>query len=404
LDLKVTVAGAGLAGLSAADELRRAGAEVVVLEARERVGGRVWSRELDNGAIIEMGAEYVLPGNTAVRELAGRLGLELCDKGMAYGRREPRGGTPTSHEEMAAAVPAIESALDGAPRELSAQQFLDALDIAPGVREALLARVEISSASPAAEVAARDLAGSAHVDDEPAPSVAGGNQRLALALADALGSAVRLGAAVERIQWREAGVRVSAGGDELDADACVVALPASVLSRVSFEPRLPESHAEGFAAVRYGDAAKLFVPLTAPAPPSAVMSVPERYWTWTARGQGGEVQPVVNAFAGSARALERLDVGAGPERWLDSVTRLRAELALDPEGVLLSTWADDPWVEAAYSTSSPPELAALAAAPVGPLAFAGEHLGGVHAALMEGAIRSGVAAARALLARNVSEV
>jgi monoamine oxidase len=397
--LKVAVAGAGLAGLSAADELQRAGAQVVVLEARERVGGRVWSRRLSGGAVIEMGAEYILPGNTAVRELAARLGLELLDKGMAYGRREPRGGTPTSHEEMAAAVPSIERALDGAPPELSAQEFLDGLDIDPGVREALLARVEISSASPAAEVAARDLAGIAHVDDEPAPSVAGGNQGLALGLAERLGDAVRLASPVERIVWREGGVRLSAGGAELDADACVVAVPASVLGRIRFEPALPQSHAGAFAAVRYGDAAKVFVPLAAPAPPSAVMSVPERYWSWTARGASGEVQPVVSAFAGSAPALERLELARGPERWLDSLTRLRADLALEPAGAVLSTWADDPWVEAAYSTSPPPELAGLAAAPLGPLAFAGEHLGGAHAALMEGAIRSGATAARALLAR-----
>ena len=92
-------------------------------------------------------------------------------------------------------------------------------------------------------------------------------------------------------------------------------------------------------------------------------------------------------------------MAAGPERWLASLTRLRGDLVLDPDGALLSTWADDPWVEAAYSTSPPPELAELAAEPLGPLAFAGEHLGGVHAALMEGAIRSGAHAARGLVAR-----
>jgi monoamine oxidase len=398
--LRVAVAGAGLAGLSAADELRRAGAEVTVFEARERVGGRVWSRRLDNGAVVEMGAEYILPGNTAVRELAARFGLGLWDKGMAYGRRDPRGGAATSHEQMAAAVREIERALADVRAGVSAQEFLDGLDIGGGVREALLARVEISSASPATEVAARDLAGIAHVDEEPAPSVAGGNQGLALGLTAELGDAVRLSSPVERIEWSSSGVRVRAAGAELDADACVVAVPASVLGRIHFEPVLPEGHARAFASVRYGHAAKLFVPLSAPAPPTAVMSVPERYWTWTARGQGGEVQPVLSAFAGSAPALERLAVSTGAERWLASLTRLRGELALDTAGALLSTWADDPWVQAAYSTSPPPELAALAAEPLGPLAFAGEHLGGVHAALMEGAIRSGTSAARGLLASS----
>jgi monoamine oxidase len=61
--VKAAVVGAGLAGLTAARELHRAGADVVVLEARDRVGGRVWSQELANGAIVERGAEFLLPGN-----------------------------------------------------------------------------------------------------------------------------------------------------------------------------------------------------------------------------------------------------------------------------------------------------------------------------------------------------
>ncbi len=398
--MRVVVAGAGLAGLCAADELRRAGAEVTVFEARDRVGGRVWSGVLDNGSVIEMGAEFILPGNTAVRELAARLGLELWDKGMAYGHREPRGGDGTSHEAMAEAVTGIEPALADAAGELSAQEFLTGLDLDAGTREALLARVEISSASPAAEVAARELAGIAHVDDEPAPSVAGGNQGLALLLAAELGDAVMLSSPVERIEWDTSGARVRAAGGELDVDACVVAVPASVLDRIHFEPGLPPGHVRGFESIRYGHAAKLFVPLTSDAPLSAVMSVPERYWTWTANGQGGAVQPVVTAFAGSAPALERLGVGAGPERWLGSLAHLRDDLDIDPKGAVLSLWSDDPWVRAAYSASPPPEVAELAETPLGPLVFAGEHLGGDHAALMEGAIRSGTRAAQLLLARG----
>jgi monoamine oxidase len=395
--MRVAVAGAGLAGLAAAYELQRAGAEVVVLEARDRVGGRVWSRRLENGAVVEMGAEFLLPGNTAVRELAAELGLGLWDKGMRYGSREPRGGLGTTAEEVEAAAGVLGAALRSAPPELSARRFLDRLDIPPGAREALVARVEISSANSADEVAARDLAGIAHVDREPAPSIAGGNQGLAVALARELGEAVRLCSPVQSVQHSSRHVRVVAAGSELGADACVVAVPASVLDGIAFDPPLPDHLSGALRAVRYGHAAKLFVPLRRPAPPSAVMSVPDRYWTWTATGDGEEVQPVVSAFAGSAAALERLEVANGPERWLGLVAELRPDLELDTNLALLSTWADDPWARAAYSTSPPHDLPGTFARPAGPLAFAGEHLGGEFAALMEGAIRSGRSAARALL-------
>ncbi len=393
--MRAVVVGAGLAGLVAADELQRGGVEVVVLEARSRVGGRVWSRELPNGAVVEMGAEFILPGNTAVRELVDRFGLGLWDKGMRYGHRDPRGGIGTTHEELAAAVAKAEAALNGAG-DASARDFLESLDISAGAREAILARVEISSANSADRVAAVDLAGIAHIDDEPAPSIAGGNQRLPLALAEELGEAVRLDDPVTRVEWGER-VRVLSRTGELEADVCVIAVPASVLDRIAFEPALPEPLSGAFGMVAYGHAAKLFVPLRAPARPSAVMSVPDRYWSWTATGNGGAPQPVVSAFSGSKPALDALAVDAGPDRWLGSLERLRDDLDLDTGGAVLSTWADDPWVRAAYSTSPPPEVALAAERPSGPLAFAGEHTGGDFAALMEGAIRSGRRAARSLL-------
>ena len=396
--MRTVVVGAGLAGLVAADELARGGFEVVVLEARSRVGGRVWSERLPNGAVVEMGAEFILLGNTAIRELVDRFGLGLWDKGMHYGRRDPSGGIGTTHEELAKAVAEVERALtDGAVR-LSAREFLDGLDIPAGAHEAILARVEISSANSAEHVAAADLAGVAHIDDEPAPSIAGGNQRLPLALADSLGSAVRLASPVTAVEWGER-VRVLTPGGELDADACVIAVPASVLDRIAFDPPLPSALADPLGQITYGHAAKLFVPLRHPSEPSAVMNVPERYWSWTATGEAGRPQPVVSAFAGSERALEALAVATGPERWLDSLAELRGDLQLDSGGALLSTWADDPWVRAAYSTSPPAAVTEALEEPTGPLAFAGEHTAGPYAALMEGAIRSGRRAARSLMRR-----
>jgi monoamine oxidase len=393
------VVGAGLAGLAAADELVRSGSEVVVLEARDRVGGRVWSRTLPNGAVVEMGAEFVLPGNTAVLELVERFGLGLWDKGMRYGRRDPRGGAGTSHEELADAVAEVERALPSAPHGITAAAFLDTLDVPAGAREAIVARVEISSANTANRVAATDLVGVAHIDDEAAPSIADGNQRLALALAAELGDSVYLGEPVRRIEWSDGGVCARTDAGDVDADACVIAVPASVIGRIECDPPLPEPFASALGSIRYGHAAKLFVPLREPAAPSAVMNVPERYWTWTATGaEPGGSQPVVSAFAGSRPALEQLRVDRGPERWLDSVEHLRGDLELDKSGALLSTWSDDPWVGAAYSTSPPPAVSDAFEHAAGPLAFAGEHTARGHYALMEGAIRSGRRAARSLRA------
>jgi monoamine oxidase len=125
-----------------------------------------------------------------------------------------------------------------------------------------------------------------------------------------------------------------------------------------------------------------------------VLSVPERYWTWTARA-GEAVQPVVHAFAGSEPALHALRVTEGPERWLASLARLRPELPLEPGGCLLSTWPDG-----AYSVHPPGGADPTLTQPHGPLVFAGEHTAGPYAGLMEGALRSGLRAADTVFAMS----
>jgi monoamine oxidase len=407
--MRAVVIGAGLAGLSAADELARSGAEVAVLEARDRVGGRVWSQALPNGAVVEMGAEFLLPGNTRVRELAKRLGLSLVDKGMRYGRREARGGIGVSPEALDDAMTKVDAALatlgsgGGVARVGSVRDLLDSLDLDPGAGEAILARAEISAATSADDVPATDLAGLAHIDDEPAPSVAGGNQQLALGLAAELGDAIRLGDPAALVEWGPGGVRVeTATGHAELANRCVVAVPASVVERIEFSLELPAGKLEALRSVRYGHAAKLFVPLSRPAPPGAVMNVPERYWCWTQTGADDQPTPVVSCFAGSAEALERLAVADGPQRWLESLAALRPDLAVESDGAILSTWDDDRWVGAAYSISPGPGLAEALSEQVGPLAFAGEYLGGRFKGLMEGAIRSGRRTAEQLFATRAA--
>src|SRR5690606_18969627 len=69
------VIGAGLSGLAAARRCREAGLSIAVLEARDRVGGRVWSRPLDEGGWLDLGGQWIGPGQTRVAALVERLGL-----------------------------------------------------------------------------------------------------------------------------------------------------------------------------------------------------------------------------------------------------------------------------------------------------------------------------------------
>jgi monoamine oxidase len=414
---RVCVVGAGFAGLAAAAALAEGGLEPLALEARERVGGRVHSRRLANGAVVELGAEFVEGDHATVVATARRLGLAMAPAGMAYGDREPRGGLAVDRATVLAEVDRLRELLaerasrghgggDPDAREAprtgrSVAEALAELPLHPGARQAIAARLQVSAAQPVEELSEVVLghAGSSFSTRETL-RVAGGNQRIALRLAERLPGAVHLGAPVRAVAWSDHGVRVSVDGAELEAEACLLAVPASVAGRIRFDPPLPAWKAEALERVAYGHAAKLFVPLRQVPPPSAVLSVPDHYWTWTARGADGAVQPVVSAFAGSAPALAALEVAGGPATWRRRLAALRPDLALD-RGAVLSTWDDDPWVEAAYSTRTPafrPGDPDLLARPVGPLHFAGEHTAGPWSGLMEGALRSGHRAAAEVLA------
>ena len=351
------VIGAGFAGLAAATELADRGVDVLVLEARDRVGGRVWSDHA-GGAVIERGAEFVLDGYEVLRGHAARFGLELADTGMSYYVREPRGVPCTAEALQAAGRAVARTARESAASSVA--EVVAAADLSPAAAEAVLARVEISAA-----LGAEVLAHTAAFDPLPSHRIAGGNQRLAEAMAERLGDRVRLGVEVRSL-------------DELDAAHVILAVPLPALSR--FE--LPDWKRVALEQAEMGHAAKLHVPLARPAPTSAVMSVPGRYWCWTAAGNDG----VLNAFSGSPGALDRLGVQDGPATWLESVAKLRPDLEL-ADGAVLTTWPDG-----AYSAAGLDE--ATLAAPAGRLHFAGEHTAGPWAGLMEGALRSGIRAAR----------
>ena len=399
---RVIVVGAGFAGLAAATELARRGVDVLVLEARDRVGGRVWSDRVagpgGTTAVIERGAEFVLEGYDVLRALAEEHGLALADTGMSYYVREPRGVDADTAAVQAGGRAVARAAASG--HAVSVSEVVAAVDLPAGVKDAVLARIEISSALGSERLGAGVLAHAAAFEPLPSHRIAGGNQRLAEALAGELGDRVRLRTPVRAVARDDAGgggVRVRTDGGELEAAEVIVALPLPVLLRLPFAPLLPAWKLDALRRVEQGQAAKLHVPLARPAPPSAVMSVPDRFWSWTASDDRGDVAPVLHCFAGSPRGLDALGVGDGPERWVDRVRALRPELDLENAGAVLTTWSDDPWALGAYSAdgfAGQPGDAEALEAPAGPLHFAGEYTAGDWSALMEGALRSGIRAAR----------
>jgi monoamine oxidase len=395
---RVVVMGAGFAGLAAADALREGGSEVTVLEARDRVGGRVWSVPFAGG-MVERGAEFILPQNTTVESLAKRFDLPLVRKGTPYGRRAPRGTEAVPGHELDAVFDRI-AAGEAVPAARTVAEAIEGLALEPRMAALIRARIEVSMGYPADDLRPEVLSeGAATFGDFDSYTFEGGNAELARALALELGGAIHLSSPVRRVRWGGDGVTVGTDAGELEADAAVIAIPTAPLSEISFEPRLRGPTAEAFASVRYGQNAKLFVALRAPSPPSAIMSVRRRFWTYTQLDSSGEPAPFVTAYAGTAGPVSDLTDSAPPTRWIEELAALRPELQLNPETALLSTWHDDPWVRGAYSArsrSSPLRDRELSM-PIGPLYFAGEHTAGDWHGLMEGALRSGQRAARQVL-------
>lgn len=409
LRMRVVVIGAGFAGLACADELVRRGHDVTVLEARDRVGGRVWSEELVDGdpsTVIERGAEFVLEGYDAMTAYAERFGLALANTGMSYYVREPRGTSePITAARVAEAASGLQAAAAAVPSSATLPDFLaDQTAVPRAAAESLTARAAISWAADADELSAHVLLDSlASVQPKPTYRVAGGNQGIALALAAALGDRIHLRAPVAAVRDLGDAIEIVTESGHLTADAAVITIPLPLLESLPIDPPLPIHQREAMQRMVRGHAAKLHVSLAIRPPTSAVLSVAEGYWCWTATDISGEVQPVLHCFAGSPASLTRLGVAHGPERWNSSAQHLRDDLDLLTDQAVMTTWDDDPWATFAYSG-----LGAMSrqgddktiSRPHGRIHFAGEHTAGEWSGLMEGALRSGQRAAHEVMSRT----
>ena len=254
--MRVVVAGAGFAGLLAGYRVARAGHEVVVLEARDRVGGRVWSQELvpgDPRTVVERGAEFVLDGYDLMRAVADEFGLQLAEMAMSYYEREPRGGAATTHEEMARCAEVVAGAAASARPGTPLAEVVASWPGSPAALAAYVSRIEVTHG-----VAARDLAAAAVTDvtggfsRRPCWRVAGGNQQVARHLAGRLGTSVRLRSAVRSIEHDQDGVRVLTDDGEVTGNTVILAVPMAVLRALPVLTRGSPDIPVGLAAGRSG--------------------------------------------------------------------------------------------------------------------------------------------------------
>ncbi|HJR98711.1 MAG TPA: NAD(P)/FAD-dependent oxidoreductase [Actinomycetota bacterium] len=401
------VIGAGFAGLSAAIALADEGVDLTVLEARERVGGRVWSITLTNGAVVELGGEWIMADDSVVHETASRFGVPLVETGASFGRREPWGEGAATLEAQDVFLEAADAALAALPPDrvaaMNVCEFLEGVEGDPAARSIVALRLAGTCARELREVSLASLASfggerafSSH--DDVSHRAVEGNQAIARAMASELPD-VRTGQVVDAIEHGRDGVTVRIGARSEQADVAVVAVPAPIASRLRFAPGLPDPLASALAGLPMGEASKLAVATKRRPPVRSRQSVDRSMWCWTGHGAGGKPRHCVTSFAGSSEAKESLGLTRGEVLpWLGALRSMNPDLMLVGEPVLYS-WADDPFTLGAYSSwdRASWERRGVLAEPVGRLAFAGEHTAGDRHGTMEGALRSGRRAAEQVL-------
>ncbi len=407
--IEALVLGAGAAGLRAGAALLRKRVKVLVVEARDRIGGRVHSiedREL--GRVVELGAEFV-HGRPHDELKRAKVKLDEMDgRQMALLGGELRDVTRQFRSMLRKLAKARGAG--------TAQSWLATARLDPAERELARHYIEGFFAAPATFVG---IEGVANEQGMRTRRVIGGYDRALRGLADALrsGDALRLGLTVETVRWRKGRVEVRArtltgAAEELEAERLVVALPVSVLAAldgVRFDPPLRRKR-EALAWVRTGAVVKALLRFREPfwltralrkvdffhAPGAA-------FPTWW-RGSPREV-PLLTGWAGGP-AAERLGREDRLALALDSVSRLfgrsRREVDSSLDGARIVDWSEDPFARGAYAyelAGAPPDLLPRLAAPEeGTLFFAGEafSLTG-RGGTVDGALETGLRAAHELL-------
>ncbi len=396
--MRIGVVGAGLAGLTCAWRLHRAGHQVIVLEARDRVGGRTWSATLPNGVVVERGGEWIDADQHVIRRLCAELELPLAPHGVRFHRRRVDGDVPTL-ADLERTVAAVLEQIPDEDATLEAA-FMAGLGEGYGADPTFLRIATSTAGEPRTASAHFNVSRAAAAGLDAAARVVGGNQRIAATLAAALGDRVRLTTPVTGIAVDDGHAIVSTERESLVLDRAVVAVPLALLDDLAWEPGFPEPWQTGLTGLATGTAAKLSVPTTNRARPDGVQHSAHAWWAWNSLDPAGDAGVrAVSCFAGGPVARDLLEVADGPDNWLRQLTALRPDLELIADQALLTDWETDPWTSGGYSyvlAGRSPDASAPLQRAVGPLVLTGEHTAGAYSGTMEGAVRSGLRAARTI--------
>ncbi|WP_339749673.1 FAD-dependent oxidoreductase [uncultured Maricaulis sp.] len=412
-DVDVIVIGAGMAGLTAARSLSDLGYEVLVLEAAERIGGRL-STDQSLGAPFELGAGWIHgPDGNPVSALVSAAGGETFvteDDSLLVisgdGVRQKDGLIESREAELKALYERIDETFDADQPLKSAIQRLapEALDD-PVMTWMMSAYTEFDAGGPLDQLSAYYFD-----EDQAFPGadviVSNGYDRILPPLAADLD--IRLGHPVTEISYeRGDGATVTANGREFEADFVICTAPLGVLQAgdIDFDPPLPKAYRNAIGRIGMGNVTKLALKFEQPFWP-----VGTQYFglTGTEIGRWASIlnyrtfsdQNIlvgfcVGAYAPRAEAMSDADMVGDAMQALRSMFGASAP---DPVAALATRWSQNRWSRGAYSfarTGSTPADFELLAEPVaGTLLLAGEHTLFDSHATVHGAHLSGLAAAR----------